>query len=77
MIIAIPKENNPNETRVSCSPSSIKALIKACFDESYRKTISKLKNPYGDRNAPLKISKFLDNLDLNDKKWLLKRNWYE
>ena len=55
----------------------IKALIKACFDETYRKTISKLKNPYGDGNAPLKISKFLDNLDLNDKKWLLKRNWYE
>ena len=36
-----------------------KSLKKACFDEKYRKTISKLKNPYGDGYAHKKILNFL------------------
>jgi NAD/NADP transhydrogenase alpha subunit len=37
MIIAIPKENNSNETRVSCSPGSIKLLIKSGFKVNIEK----------------------------------------
>ena len=50
-----------------------KSLKKACFDEKYRKTISKLKNPYGDGYAHKKILNFLKSIDLNDKKWLIKK----
>tara|TARA_B100001250_G_scaffold206213_1_gene177025 strand:- start:209 stop:1348 length:1140 start_codon:yes stop_codon:yes gene_type:complete len=48
MIIAIPKENNSNETRVSCSPSSIKLLIKSGFKVNIEKDAG-LKSFYTDK----------------------------
>ena len=50
-----------------------KSLKKACFDNNYRNTILKLKNPYGDGYAHKKILKFLKSIDLDDKKWLNKK----
>ena len=49
------------------------SLSKACFDNNYRNTISKLKNPYGDGYAHEKIVDFILSIDLNNKKWLTKR----
>ena len=51
----------------------IKAIEKACFDENYRKEVMKLGNPYGDGTAHKKIVKFLKQVDLNDKKWYIKK----
>jgi len=51
----------------------IKAIEKACFDENYREKIKKLENPYGDGTAHKKIVEFLKQVDLNDKKWYVKK----
>jgi GDP/UDP-N,N'-diacetylbacillosamine 2-epimerase (hydrolysing) len=50
-----------------------KSLKKACFDKKYRRKIYKLKNPYGDGYAHKKIVKFLESVDLKNKKWLNKK----
>ena len=50
-----------------------KSLYKACFDDSYRKNISNLENPYGDENAAKKIKDILASIDLNDFKWYIKK----
>lgn len=51
----------------------IKAIEKACFDENYINHIKNLKNPFGDETASIKISEFLNNIDLNDRKWYVKQ----
>lgn len=51
----------------------VKALEKACFDDDYRKKVSELVNPYGDGHATERIVDFLGSVDLNDKKWYVKR----
>jgi GDP/UDP-N,N'-diacetylbacillosamine 2-epimerase (hydrolysing) len=50
----------------------VKALEKACFNDDYRKKISKLVNPYGDGHASQKIVDILASIDLNNKKWYVK-----
>ena len=60
MIIAIPKENNPNETRVSCSPSSVKALIKAGFSVNIEKDAG-LKSFYNDKEFEESGGKIVSN----------------
>lgn len=50
-----------------------KALNKACFDESYRDHIKKLKNPYGDGQASQKIKDILLSINTNAKKWYIKK----
>lgn len=66
-----------NAGNVQFSPYNIsqikKSLNKACFDNKYRKNLSKLKNLYGDGYAHKKISSFLKSIDLDDKKWLIKK----
>lgn len=66
-----------NAGNVEFVPYNVKqieqSLKKACFDQAYRKMVSELRNPYGDGCAHNKIVDFLDVLDLNDKKWLLKK----
>lgn len=49
------------------------ALKKACFDEKYRNFVRNLVNPYGDGYAHKKIVKFLENINLSDKKWYVKQ----
>jgi len=52
----------------------IDSIGRACFDNKYRYYVSKLKNPYGDGFAHKKIVNFLENVDINDKKWYTKKN---
>jgi len=35
--------------------------------------VAKLENPYGDGHAHIKIVNFLDNINLNEERWLTKR----
>jgi len=51
----------------------IGALEKAVLDEKYRKMIRNLENPYGDSSAPTKVRKAIESVDMNDKKWYVKR----
>ena len=51
-----------------------KLLNRACFNNSYRNYVKKLSNPYRNGNASKKIVNVLNNIDLNDKKWLVKNN---
>ena len=55
------------------SKNIIKSLKKACFSKDYRRKISKLNNPYGDGYASLRIADFLESIDLNDRKWYIKK----
>ena len=52
----------------------ISSIGKACFDNEYREYVSNLENPYGDGFAHKKIVAFLENIDINDKKWRIKKN---
>ena len=49
------------------------SIAKAFYDEEYRTVVSNLVNPYGDGYAHKKIVEFLDNIDLSDKKWYIKK----
>ena len=51
----------------------IKSLFKACFDESYRKKVAELENPFGDGTTPDKIKDILLSINLGDKKWYIKK----
>ena len=51
----------------------INALEKATLNNEYRKKIKKLINPYGDSTAPRKIREAIESIDLNDKKWYVKK----
>ena len=51
----------------------LNAISKACFDNKYRDYVSNLDNPYGDGFAHKKIVKFLDSININDKKWYIKK----
>ena len=53
--------------------SIVKALENACFDLSYRKHVRKLTNPYGDGSAARKILEAIENVDLDDSRWYVKR----
>jgi len=49
------------------------SIKKAFFDEEYRTYIQSLDNPYGDGYAHKKIVDFLEKIDLDDKKWYVKK----
>ncbi|MDD3324213.1 MAG: UDP-N-acetylglucosamine 2-epimerase [Sulfurospirillaceae bacterium] len=49
------------------------SLDKACFDEVYRRMVSELVNPYGDGYAHKKIVSFLETINLDDRKWYVKK----
>jgi len=49
------------------------ALKKACFDINYIDYIKKLDNPYGNGDAVDKIVDVLNNIDINDNKWHVKK----
>ena len=51
----------------------IGALEKATLDVQYRKRIKNLKNPYGDSSAPMNVRKVIESVDLNNRKWYVKR----
>ena len=53
--------------------SIIKALKRASFDNSYRKSVCKLHNPYGNGTASEKILNVLTSINIKDKKWYTKR----
>ncbi len=53
-----------------------KAVLKACYDENYRKYVKSLENPYGDGFASKRIGDILENINLNDKKWWIKKLSY-
>jgi len=50
-----------------------KAILKACYDGNYREYVKSLKNPYGDGFASKRIGDILENINLNDKKWWIKK----
>ena len=52
----------------------ISALEKACFDSKYRNFVKELQNPYGDGNATKKIIESIETINLNDRKWYIKKN---
>lgn len=49
-----------------------KALFKACFKRNYRNYIKKIKNPFGDGVASLKIRDILLSIDTKEKEWYIK-----
>jgi GDP/UDP-N,N'-diacetylbacillosamine 2-epimerase (hydrolysing) len=49
------------------------ALKKACFDIDYIDYIKNLENPYGNGDAVDKIVDVLNNIDINDNKWHVKK----
>ncbi|PPR47619.1 MAG: UDP-N,N'-diacetylbacillosamine 2-epimerase (hydrolyzing) [Alphaproteobacteria bacterium MarineAlpha5_Bin8] len=51
----------------------LNALKISCFDKKYINKIKKLKNPYGDNTAAKKIRKVIESIDIDDKKWYIKR----
>lgn len=51
----------------------IRSLEKACQNDEYRAKIRNLDNPYGDGNAHKVIVDFLDEIDLNEPKWYVKK----
>ena len=52
----------------------LKALNKACFNKEYQNKIDSLENPYGDGHSSLRIYKFLNKINLTEKKWLTKKS---
>ena len=51
----------------------IEKLEEACFNNTYRKHVRELDNPYGDGNSSHRIKDFVDTIDLSDDKWLVKQ----
>lgn len=56
-----------------CKGDIISALEQAVFDDSYRKHISSLDNPYGKGEASKVILNFLETVDLDDASWHVKK----
>ncbi len=52
----------------------IKALNLSCFNKNYIKKIKKIKNPYGNSTAARKIKNVIESIDINKKKWYVKKN---
>ncbi|MDA8926835.1 UDP-N-acetylglucosamine 2-epimerase [Gammaproteobacteria bacterium] len=50
----------------------ITSMEKAAFNLEYRKKIKKLKNPYGDGFSSIKIANLINELDIDNPKWLVK-----
>lgn len=50
----------------------ITSMEKAAFNPEYRKKIKKLKNPYGDGFSSIKIANLINELDIDNPKWLVK-----
>jgi len=53
-----------------------KSILKACYDKNYRKYVKSLENPYGDDSVSKRIGDILENINLNDKKWGIKKLSY-
>jgi GDP/UDP-N,N'-diacetylbacillosamine 2-epimerase (hydrolysing) len=51
----------------------ISALEFSCFNKKYINKIKNLQNPYGDNTAAKKIRKAIESIDINDKKWYVKK----
>lgn len=51
----------------------IEALHESCLNKSYRLKISKLINPFGDERSAKKIVHAIESIDLNDRKWYIKK----
>jgi len=47
-------------------------LKKACLNESYRETVQKISNPFGDENSARNVRKVIESVDLSDNKWYVK-----
>ena len=56
-----------------CKDKIINEITRACLDISYRKKIKTLDNPYGDGNSSKKIIKIINDINLNESRWLNKR----
>lgn len=50
------------------------AIINACFNKDYIEEVNNIISPYGNGDASKKIKKFLKKIDLDNNKWLLKKN---
>ena len=51
----------------------VKSVEKAALDNIYREKVKKLKCPFGDGTAPSKIRNVIESIDLNDRKWYIKK----
>jgi len=66
--------NAGNVEFVSHSVDKIKSSVeRAAFDEHYRKKVKNLISPFGDGEAPQKIRNVVEEVDLNDRKWYIKK----
>jgi len=54
------------------APEIVAALEQACLDETYRKHVGSLENPYGNGDAPEIIGDTLRKIDPKDPSWLTK-----
>lgn len=50
-----------------------KSILKACYDQNYIEYIKSLENPYGDGFTSKKIGDILESINLDDKKWWIKK----
>ena len=50
------------------------AIHKACTDEEYRKKVAEVENLFGNGRTSEKIKDVIGSIDINDKKWIIKKN---
>ncbi|MDY0362211.1 MAG: UDP-N-acetylglucosamine 2-epimerase [Desulforegulaceae bacterium] len=54
----------------------VKEIRKSCFNNEYRAYIHSLQNPYGNGKAHMKIADILENINVSDRKWHIKKNFF-
>jgi len=60
----------------ACSTEEIRKAIKTALSSDFLRSIQDLKNPYGDGKTAGRIIKILETIDLDNKKDLLKKEFY-
>lgn len=60
-----------------CTKSAILEAINRVQSESFKESISQIKNPYGDGNTAGKIINILDSIDLFNHEYLLKKVFFD
>ena len=50
-----------------------RSVEKACCDKDYRREVELLKNPYGEGSAAKQVYNAINQVDLDDQKWYIKK----
>ncbi|WP_019894278.1 UDP-N-acetylglucosamine 2-epimerase [Hydrogenovibrio halophilus] len=66
-----------NVLRVACDCLAIEQAIETARSDAFNRTLSGLRNPYGEGKTAEKMIQQLKSLPLNDQAWLLKKGFYD